>query len=140
MLALPDHAPDLEIQFKSKLNYARSGRGTGDLSEIAERDVVYGVCIIYPVEDIEHFDASFTAKTFGEREQFDDRKIDVFLSRSGERVARRIAERRVRIEGRIVHNADACAVETRTRCYKCAGRENIRSNDLRHRRSCKYFR
>ena len=110
----------LKVQLESELNHTRSGRCAGDLSEVSERDVIHRIGVIYPIKQVEKFGAEFGAESFVDRNEFYQRNIHVFLSRSGQEIARCIAERIIRIKRRIIYCADARAVETRTRRNECA--------------------
>ena len=132
----------LEIQFESELQNTRSGRGAFDASETCARNIVVRIGVIYPVENIERFETQFAAKLFAERNHFNQRKINIFLSRSGKTVSQSIAERICRIERRIVcyadtvvrtgekNSADNCPDRTRTEKRR---RVEIRTESLRIR-------
>ena len=98
----------LETEFESKLNHAWSGACRSDFSERRRSDQVSGIRVIYPVKDVEKFSAKLTAKSFVKRYEFDKRNINILLSRSVKEIARRVAERIIRVKGR----------SAQTRCSK----------------------
>jgi hypothetical protein len=52
------------------------------LSEITNGDVVCGICVVNPIEHIEELNAKLTAEPFSDRNEFDERNIDILLSRA----------------------------------------------------------
>src|SRR3712207_2592744 len=88
----------LKIQLEAELNDTRSGQRRSDLTKVTERNVTHRIGIIHPVENVEEFGSHFAPETFVNRDEFDDRKIDIFLSGSGQEITRRVAKRIIRVK------------------------------------------
>ena len=110
----------LEIELETKLNHPRSSAGRGNSSKGCDRDVGNRIRVVHPVEGVEHFHAYFTADLFFNRDEFDYRKIDVFLSRTGQEVSLCITERMCGIKSWIVHCANTGSAQQRTGNDECA--------------------
>jgi hypothetical protein len=104
----------LKVKFKGKLNYAWPSACGNNPAERRKRDVVNRVGVVDPVKGIEKLDPGFTFETLVDRDEFDQRKVNVLLSRPGQEVSRRVAERIGRIECRIGDHTHTRAIQART--------------------------
>ena len=93
----------LEIQLKRKLDNPRSGARRRDAPiRHWHGDVAVGIREVGPVEEVEKLRAELTSDPLPDRNELDDRKVHVLLSRTVEEIARSVSKRIVRIEVRVV--------------------------------------
>jgi hypothetical protein len=99
---LVPHHSSLELQFQRKLNLARriNARRTRDLAEVRIAESRIRLPEDRMIRQVEGFGAELQVPRFGQLEGLEQRRIDDALAWAGTDVARRIAQREIRGQGK----------------------------------------